>query len=276
MKIIQTIEQLKEVLKEQSDIKKGLVPTMGALNEGHIALIDLAKKQNDFVIVSVFVNPTQFGPHKDFDAYPRDIEADTRVCASLSVDILFVPSVAEMYGNDGGISFQVGYPAKALYGRKRHIEFEGLIQIVFKLFMIIHPKNAYFGQIDAQQLAVTTMFVRDYYLPVKIVGVPIIREIDGLAKNRRNRLLTQQERLEAVQLHQALVLAKARLLDGEEPQIVIQQAISKIEETSAKVDYLSYVSYPDLKENVNESERKLLALAVQFSNVRLIDNEIFT
>lgn len=275
MRIIQTVAEIQEIMKEYQQQEVGFVPTMGALHDGHMSLIKQAKEQNGVVVVSIFVNPTQFGPNEDFDRYPRDLEADAKICASLEVDIIFAPTVDEIYGNNGGITYNAGPAATILCGASRPGHFDGVLQIVSKLFMLVRPNRAYFGQKDAQQLALIETLVRDYYFPIKIVGVPIVREADGLAKSSRNVFLTDKERIEAVELSRALGLAKARLQDGEDPEVVMEQAQKKIEQTSAKVEYIRYLSYPDLTDEVKSSERKVIAAAIHFSNVRLIDNEIF-
>lgn len=275
MKIIETVAELKEVLQPFAIHSIGLVPTMGALHEGHATLIQQARQENDVVVVSIFVNPTQFGPNEDFDSYPRDLDGDAKKCEDWQVDFIFAPSVEEIYGSHGGITYDAGPASRILCGASRPGHFNGVLQIVSKLFMLVQPTRAYFGQKDAQQLALIETLVRDYYFPLEIVPVPIVREEDGLAKSSRNVFLTPEERQEAVVLSQALTLAKARLQDGEEAAIVLEQARKKIEETSAKVEYLEYLAYPDLQRAPKDDERKILMVAIRFSNVRLIDNELF-
>lgn len=275
MKIIDTIATLKEVLQPFSKQSIGLVPTMGALHEGHATLIEQARKENDVVVVSIFVNPTQFGPNEDFDRYPRDLVSDAEKCEHWQVDFIFAPSVEEMYGRNGGITYDAGPSSRILCGASRPGHFNGVLQIVSKLFMLVQPTRAYFGQKDAQQLALIETLVRDYYFPLDIVPVPIVREEDGLAKSSRNVFLTPEERKEAVVLSQALVLAQARLQDGEDARVVLEQARKKIEETSAEVEYLEYLAYPDLQRVPKADERKILMAAIRFSNVRLIDNVLF-
>ena len=275
MKIIETVAELKEVLQPFAIHSIGLVPTMGALHEGHATLIQQARQENDVVVVSIFVNPTQFGPNEDFDRYPRDLDGDAKKCEDWQVDFIFAPSVEEIYGSHGDIAYDAGPASRILCGASRPGHFNGVLQIVSKLFMLVQPTRAYFGQKDAQQLALIETLVRDYYFPLEIVPVPIVREEDGLAKSSRNVFLTPEERQEAVVLSQALTLAKARLQDGEEAAIVLSQARKKIEETSAKVEYLEYLAYPDLQRAPKADERKILMAAIRFSNVRLIDNELF-
>ncbi|MBQ0140570.1 MAG: pantoate--beta-alanine ligase [Kurthia sp.] len=275
MKIIQEIVQLQTAISKLDLATIGFVPTMGALHEGHEALIKKAKEENDLVVVSIFVNPTEFGPHEDYESYPRDLEADAKVCAILEVDILFAPSVSEMYRNNSDISFNAGSSSKIMCGATRPGHFNGVLQIFNKFFGLINPTRVYFGQKDAQKIALLRAFVHDYYLPIEIKMVPTVRDLDGLAYSARNGLLTEQERQQAVELHRALLLAKARLKDGEEQAVVLMQARSKLEQTVGKVDYMEFLSYPDLTKDVHASEYKILAAALQFSTVRLIENEIF-
>lgn len=275
VKIIQEVALLKKEIEEKRIATIGFVPTMGALHEGHDALIKQAKEENDLVVVSIFVNPTEFGPNEDFESYPRDLEADAKICASLGVDVIFAPSVSEMYRNSSGITFEAGSSSTIMCGELRPGHFNGVLQILCKFFMLIKPKRAYFGQKDAQKVAIIRAFVQEYFIPVEIRMVATVREADGLAYSSRNSLLTQLERQQAVELHQALHLAKARLQDGEDHQVVLMQARDKLEQTVGTVDYLEFLSYPDLTTEVCSSECKLLAVALQFSKVRLIDNELF-
>lgn len=276
MKIITTVQELRQYINELTGQSIGFVPTMGALHEGHGALMKQAKKQNDRVIVSIFVNPTQFGPNEDLDRYPRDLDADRQFCEKLQVDAIFAPSVEEIYGKDGGITFDPGAAADILCGINRPGHFNGVLQIVAKLFMLVTPTRAYFGQKDAQQLALIEMLVRDYYFPIEIVAVPIVREADGLAKSSRNVNLTEKDRQEAVVLSRALAKAKTAILAGEDVTQVLALASEEISKTSAKVEYLELLNYPDLTPATAESEQILLAVAAHFTNVRLIDNNIFS
>lgn len=275
VEMIKTVQDLQTHLKQLGDKSVGLVPTMGALHSGHGELIKRAKSENDIVIVSIFVNPTQFGPLEDFASYPRDLLTDSEFCEQLGVDIIFAPSEDEIYGRDGGISFDPGPAATVLCGASRPGHFNGVLQIVAKLFMITKPTRAYFGQKDAQQLALIDMLVRDYYFPIEIIPVAIVRENDGLAKSSRNLNLTADERQEAVVLYSVLQEAKKGILAGEALDEILTKAKNRIEETSAKVDYIELLNYPDLTAITSSSTTVVLAAAIQFPKVRLIDNIIF-
>lgn len=279
MKVVTTIAELQQELKKyRTENKKiALVPTMGSLHDGHLTLAKTARKENDIVVMSDFVNPTQFGPNEDYESYPRDLEHDKKIAIEAGVDFLFAPSVEEMYPTDGGIQFNAGPASKVLCGATRPIHFNGVLQVVSKLFHIVQPTNAYFGQKDAQQLALIKMMVRDYNFPVTICSVPIVREEDGLAKSSRNVFLSEEERTEAPIIQKALQLAKEEFLKSHDKEHAIQLAEKMInDKTSGKIDYLELRSYPDLQEIGPETSHFLLATAVYFSNVRLIDNILFS
>lgn len=273
MKIIKTIRELQDVLQPAYDAKQsiGLVPTMGYLHEGHQTLAKAAVAENDVVVLSDFVNPTQFGPNEDYASYPRDLEHDARFAEAVGVDYLFAPSVEEMYPHQGGITFEAGPASTILCGATRPGHFNGVLQIVTKLFQIIRPTRAYFGQKDAQQLAIIQMLVRDYNIPVVIRPIPIVREEDGLAKSSRNVFLTAEERKLAPQLYQTLLtLQKSyETFDEESATTAIEAA------TKGKVDYIKLLSYPDLQPVKSSDQQLILATALYYSNVRLIDNIIF-
>lgn len=273
MKIIKTIRELQEVLAPAYDAKQsiGLVPTMGYLHEGHQTLAKTAVAENDVVVLSDFVNPTQFGPNEDYESYPRDLEHDARFAEAVGVDYLFAPSVEEMYPHQDGITFEAGPASQILCGATRPGHFNGVLQIVTKLFQIIRPTNAYFGQKDAQQLAIIQMLVRDYNMPVMIRPIPIVREEDGLAKSSRNVFLTEEERQLAPHLYATLRELQQSYTTFDEA--LATEAIEAA--TKGKVDYVKLLSYPDLQP-VKPSDKKLiLATALYYSNVRLIDNIIF-
>lgn len=279
MKVITTIIELQQELEKHRVENKtiALVPTMGYLHDGHLTLAKAARENNDVVVMSDFVNPTQFGPNEDFESYPRDLARDEQMASNEGVDYLFAPSVEEIYPTDGGIRFEAGPASKVLCGASRPIHFNGVLQVVSKLFHIIQPTNAYFGEKDAQQLALIKMMARDYNFPVNICSVPIVREEDGLAKSSRNVFLTEEERKQAPVLQKALQRAKEEFLYSEEENQAIQIAKSIIEnETSGKIDYLEMRSYPDLQNISPETSHYLLAVAVYFSQVRLIDNILFS
>lgn len=278
MQVIHTISQLKQYVKEQKAAQRsiGLVPTMGYLHDGHLTLAREAKADNDVVIMSIFVNPTQFGPNEDFDSYPRDLERDTKLAESVGVDVVFAPSVEEMYPTDGGIKLLAGRQATILCGASRPGHFDGVIQVVAKLFHLAEPTRAYFGQKDAQQVAIIETLVRDFNFPLEIRTVPIVREEDGLAKSSRNVYLSEQDRGEAPHIYAALQKAKThytKTKNASESLAIAKQHIQ--ENTNGKIDYIEFLSYPDLAEVTPETTKFLLAAAVYIGKPRLIDNIIF-
>lgn len=279
MNVVHTIEELRAIILENKQQGKriGLVPTMGFLHEGHLTLAIQARAENDVVIMSIFVNPTQFGPNEDFESYPRDLERDTKLAASVGVDIIFAPTVEEMYPHDGGIFIRAGHQATLLCGASRPSHFDGVLQVVAKLFNLIQPNFAYFGQKDAQQVALIQTMVRDYNFPVELRIVPVIREEDGLAKSSRNVYLSATERSQAPSIQQALQLAKRELLESGNVEKSIQLAEKMIEgNVDGHIDYLTFLSYPDLAEVTAKTEQVLLAAAVYVGKTRLIDNIIFS
>ena len=279
MKVIYTIEQLRTTILNAKQQQKtiGLVPTMGYLHEGHLTLASEARKENDVIVMSIFVNPTQFGPNEDFESYPRDLPRDTKLAESVGVDYIFAPSVEEMYPHDGGIRIHAGQQATLLCGASRPGHFNGVLQVVAKLFNLMQPDKAYFGQKDAQQVAIIQTMVRDYNFPVQLRVVPIVREEDGLAKSSRNVYLSVEERSQAPAIQQALQVAKLELLDSGDVKKALEMAIKLINNNlSGKIDYLTLLSYPDLTELSNDTEQVVLAVAVYVGKTRLIDNLIFS
>jgi len=277
MKTINTIEEIREVVKSAKEQKKsvGFVPTMGFLHKGHLSLIKKAKEENDLVIVSIFVNPTQFGPGEDFESYPRNIDEDRRLSQSAGADIIFHPSVEEIYSNGFNTFVEVEPDiTKKLCGASRPGHFKGVTTIVSKLFNIVSPHKAYFGQKDAQQIAVIEQMVRDLNFDIKIVPCPIVREEDGLALSSRNTYLTAEERKAALILSKSLFLSEKMIKDGEKVTSKIKDfIISNIE--SEKLAIIDYVEIVDAKSLNNIEELKgdiLIALAVKFGRARLIDN----
>ncbi|WBW99720.1 pantoate--beta-alanine ligase [Oceanirhabdus sp. W0125-5] len=255
----------------------GFVPTMGYLHEGHTSLIQRAKKDNDKVIVSIFVNPTQFGPNEDLDNYPRDLERDTELCTANGGDVIFTPSAKEMYGDNPCAYVDIKELSQELCGASRPGHFRGVCTVVLKLFNIITPDRAYFGEKDAQQLAIIKKMVLDLNLPVEIIGCPIVREADGLAKSSRNTYLSNEQRKAAVVLSQSLALAKTSLENGERDAnkiiSIINEKISS--EPLAKVDYIQVVDLKSLKTVNSITDDILVAIAVHFDKTRLIDNFSF-
>ncbi|RUS57706.1 pantoate--beta-alanine ligase [Kurthia sp. 3B1D] len=273
MKVITTIQELQKELASYYVANQtiGLVPTMGYLHEGHQTLAKAAVAENDVVVMSDFVNPTQFGPNEDYEAYPRDLERDARIADEVGVAILFAPSVEEMYPHQGGVTFEAGPASKILCGASRPGHFNGVLQIVTKLFQIVRPTNAYFGQKDAQQLALIEMLVRDYNMPITIRPIAIVREEDGLAKSSRNVFLSETERQLAPNLYKTLQVLQRNIASFNQ-----KKAIEQIEAaTKGRVDYIELLSYPDLQPVTSEDTQVILAAALYYENVRLIDNIIF-
>ncbi|EGQ0323341.1 pantoate--beta-alanine ligase [Staphylococcus pseudintermedius] len=272
---IQEMQQLaRQFHREGKSI--GFVPTMGALHDGHLTMMRQSTEDNDITVVSVFVNPLQFGPNEDFDAYPRQIDEDEAMVSQIDVDYVFYPSVEEMYPGEIGTHVTVGRLAKVLEGALRPGHFDGVVTVVNKLFNIVQPDVAYFGKKDAQQLAIVEQMVRDFNHPVKIVGVDIVREADGLAKSSRNVYLTVEERQEAVHLRQSLALAQSLYDAGErESSVIINKVTQYLQtHTSGQVQEVAVYSYPELREQAHIEGRIFISLAVKFTQARLIDNII--
>lgn len=280
MKVITTIQDLQASIQQvkNSGSSIGFVPTMGYLHEGHLTLAEEAGKNNDTVVMSIFVNPLQFGPNEDFDRYPRDVERDTELAKNVGVDILFIPEVVDMYDGKQSVTLSVIERVEVLCGRKREGHFDGVVTVLTKLFHLIQPTRAYFGLKDAQQIAVVEGLVRNYFFPVEIVRVPTVREEDGLAKSSRNVYLSKEERREAPSLYQSLIEAKNRIDAGErDPDSIISMISMNVQEnTSGKIDYVEVYSYPELAELSRLQGEIIIALAVQFQQARLIDNIIIS
>lgn len=277
--IIETVKELREYLAGQRAAGKtvGLVPTMGFLHEGHLSLIREAKAENDVVVVSDFVNPTQFGPNEDFESYPRNIERDTELALSAGADVIFYPSVSEMYPPESSTYVEVeGNITRVLCGASRPTHFRGVTTVVNKLFNIVEPDKAYFGQKDAQQVAVLTKMVKDLHMDIELIICPIVREPDGLAMSSRNTYLSAEERKQAVILNQALKKAKNAFANGEKDVEKLTEIITdKINEMPlAVIDYVSILDFPSLKPIITIEKDALAAVAVKFGKTRLIDNEI--
>ncbi|WP_152658129.1 pantoate--beta-alanine ligase [Oceanobacillus sp. CFH 90083] len=277
-KRITTVQEMHAVIrtlkKEQKQI--GFVPTMGALHDGHLTMVKTSLQNNDITIVSVFVNPLQFGPNEDFDAYPRNIDSDQEKLEALETDYIFYPSVKEMYPEPLAISLKVNRMAEVLEGAKRPGHFDGVVTVVNKLFNIIRPDYAYFGKKDAQQLAIIEKMVQEFNHPIEIIGVDTIREADGLAKSSRNVYLTEQERQEAVHLYQSLTLAKEMYDAGERSSDALINAMHEhlSANTSGSIEDIAVYSYPELVEQQQVTGQIFISLAVKFSRARLIDNII--
>lgn len=278
MKVITTIKDMQQEMKKEKQLGRsiGFVPTMGYLHEGHATLLGAARTENEVVVLSIFVNPTQFGANEDFDTYPRDFERDERVAKEANVDYLFYPSVEEMYKSSRSVAITVTDRVDVLCGQKRPGHFDGVATVLTKLFHIVTPDRAYFGKKDAQQVAVVDGLIEDFNFPVELRAVDTVREADGLAKSSRNVYLTDKEREEAPVLFKSLQSALQLLESGEKHVEIIKQAIRKeIEQyTSGKVDYIEVYTYPELKTIKQTAGKIIIALAVQFSKARLIDNVI--
>ena len=278
MKIVETIKEVREQVKEwkKQGLSVGLVPTMGYLHEGHKSLIDRAVAENDKVVVSVFVNPMQFGPTEDLESYPRDMERDVALCENAGAALVFHPEPSEMYEDDFSSFVEMNTLTGGLCGKTRPIHFRGVCTVVAKLFNIVTPDRAYFGQKDAQQLAVIRHMVSDLSFRIEIVGCPKIREKDGLAKSSRNTYLSAEERNAALILSQSLKEGKALVEAGEKDAAKIKKVITdKINtEPLAKIDYVEVVDWKTLEPVSTIDAPILTAIAVYIGKTRLIDNFI--
>ena len=276
MLIYGQIEQVREAVKAWKKEGKsvGFVPTMGYLHEGHKSLIDAARRENDKVVVSIFVNPMQFGPAEDLDSYPRDLNRDAKLCEDAGVDIIFHPEPEEMYA-DGFCSYvDMNGLTTELCGKTRPIHFRGVQTVVLKLFHIVTPDRAYFGQKDAQQLAVIKRMVKDLNVDTEIIGCPIIREEDGLAKSSRNTYLSPEERKAALVLSRSVFLGEKMVKEGERDcKKVIAAMTEEIEkEPLAKIDYVKIVDLSTMQQIDTIEHGILAAMAVYIGKTRLIDN----
>lgn len=277
MEIITTIEDIRSIVKQWKNqgYSIGFVPTMGYLHDGHAALIDQARKNNDKVIVSIFVNPTQFGENEDLNSYPRDINRDKSLCEAHKADIIFAPAPDEMY-HDRKAFVNIVELSDTLCGISRPIHFKGVCTVVAKLFNIIQPTNAYFGEKDAQQLAIIRKMVYDLNFPVHIIGVPIVRESDGLAKSSRNTYLSKEERKAATILYKAIQKGKQTIQRGASADSIINTMTEIINtEPLAKIDYISVVDANTMQPVHEITDPVLVAMAVYIGSTRLIDNFSF-
>ena len=276
MKIVKTISEIRDIVKEwrKAGYSIGLVPTMGYLHAGHGSLIGQSVKNNDKTVVSVFVNPTQFGPNEDLEKYPRDIKRDSELVASLGGDIIFNPEPEEMYKKNNATTIKVEGLSQKLCGITRPIHFAGVCQVVSKLFNIVTPDNAYFGLKDFQQYVIINKMVDDLNFPVKINPCAIVREESGLALSSRNVYLTDDERKSALSLNQSLNYAKSLISSGEKRASFIIDEITKIINNVpySKIDYVKIVDI-DTLDDINTVEKKYaVLLAVYIGKTRLIDN----
>ena len=279
MKILRTVKEIQEYTREIKKAGKtiGLVPTMGALHEGHLTLMRAARQAADVVIASVFVNPVQFGPNEDYDAYPRQFEADCAKLETVPVDAVFHPEPSEMY--QAGYSTYVnveGDITHKLCGAKRPGHFRGVATVVTKLMNLARADKAFFGQKDAQQVVVIKRFTADLNLPVEVVMVPICREESGLARSSRNVYLSAEERTAALELSRSLKQAKAAFAEGEKDTAKLKELVRSVlgQEPLADVDYVELYSFPGLEPIEAVEQPALLAIAVRIGKTRLIDNVI--
>jgi len=278
MKIIETITDMREFVQQARGQGKSiaLVPTMGSLHEGHLALMKRAKQACDIVVASIFINPTQFGPNEDFTKYPRDLTGDSEKAASAGVQVIFHPRATEMYPGGYSSFIEVEGITEKLCGLSRPGHFRGVATVVNKLFNIVQPDKAFFGQKDAQQVLVLQRMVADLNMNVTLEVVPIVREIDGLAMSSRNAFLSPMERRAGLVLSRSLKHAEALVAQGEgNVQKIRSQVMSEIQaEELAECEYVEVYKYPLLQEITVLEDKALLAIAVRIGKTRLIDNTI--
>ena len=279
MRIETTVNAVKEQVKawKAEGLSIGFVPTMGYLHEGHGSLIKAARAGNDKVVVSIFVNPMQFGPKEDLASYPRDLEKDSALCESLGADLIFHPEPSEMYHDNFSSYVDMTGLTEELCGLSRAGHFRGVCTVVNKLFNIVQPDRAYFGQKDAQQLAVIKHMVEDLNMNLEIIGCPIIREEDGLAKSSRNTYLSAEERKAALVLSRSINLGRKMVEDGETDTAVIIKAMTDLinEEPMARIDYVKAVDGLTISQIDKVQKPMLVAIAVYIGATRLIDNFIW-
>ena len=277
MKIVGTVKEVREQVKEwkKQGLSVGFVTTMGYLHEGHKSLMDAARKGNDKVVVSIFVNPMQFGPTEDLATYPRDLNHDAALCESAGVDLIFHPEAEEMYEKDFCSFVDMTGLTEGLCGKTRPIHFRGVCTVVNKLFNIVTPDHAYFGQKDGQQLAVIKRMVRDLNMDIEIVGCPIVREEDGLAKSSRNTYLSPEERKAALILSKTVALGKELAKTEKDANKVVEAMKKNIEtEPLAKIDYVEAVDALSMAPVEKLEGTCMLAMAVYIGKTRLIDNTL--
>lgn len=274
-----SVQETREVIGnwKKRGFSVGLVPTMGYLHPGHISLIERARKENDMVVVSIFVNPIQFGPNEDLDKYPRDMAHDREVCEKAGAELIFAPEPSEMYPSENLVFVDIKELGNGLCGAKRPGHFRGVCTVVSKLFNIVLPDRAYFGEKDAQQLAIIRRMVKDLNFGTEIVSCPIVREPDGLAMSSRNLYLSPEERKAALSLSRSLSAAKELMRKGEKDAVKIREAIVAgiSSEPLVKIDYAEIVDSADLSPVEKIEKPVLAAAAVYFGKTRLIDNFTF-
>ena len=274
-----SIKEVREVIGnwKKRGFSVGLVPTMGYLHPGHISLIERARKENDMVVVSIFVNPIQFGPNEDLDTYPRDMTHDREVCEKAGAELIFAPQPSEMYPSENFAFVDIKELGDGLCGAKRPGHFRGVCTVVSKLFNIVLPNRAYFGEKDAQQLAIIRRMVKDLNIGTEIVSCPIVREADGLAMSSRNLYLSPEERKAALSISRSLSAAKELMRKGEKDALKIRETIVAgiSAEPLARIDYAEIVDSDDLSPVQRIEKPVLAAVAVYIGKTRLIDNFTF-
>ena len=279
MEIIRTVADMKAraAAWKAEGLSIGLVPTMGSLHEGHESLMDAARAASDRVVVSVFVNPIQFGPGEDYEAYPRDLERDARICERHGVDVVFPPEVDDMYAPAHNTFVVMETLTDSLCGASRPGHFRGVCTVVTKLFNIVQPHRAFFGQKDAQQLAIIKRMVADLNMNVTVVGCPIVREADGLAKSSRNAYLSAEERQAALVLSRAIFAGKAAVEAGERDAAALKALMGGIIEAEplARIDYVEVVDGVTMQPTDAIGAMALVAMAVYIGSTRLIDNFLY-
>ncbi|SDB91136.1 pantoate--beta-alanine ligase [Shouchella lonarensis] len=276
MIVAKTIAALTSALAPYREQGKtiGFVPTMGALHEGHVSLIEAARQKSDVVVLSIFVNRLQFGPGEDFDAYPRNVAHDCDIAKQAGCDVVFAPAEAELYPETPMHIVTVREGADVLCGKSRPGHFDGVATIVLKLFGVVQPTYAFFGEKDAQQVAIISQLIREFYLPITLVVCPTVRETDGLARSSRNTYLTAEERALAPVLYEALQAAKQCVQQGERDVATLVQIIrTRLAQLPlGEIDYVEAYTYPSLKRVVIGKDKMILALAYRFPSARLIDH----
>ena len=273
MRIFKTKTELSSYLSSNSKLSIGFVPTMGALHKGHLALVKKAKSQSDIVICSIFVNPTQFLAGEDLDKYPRKDEADKKICELCNVDYLFMPNINTMYENDEVLVKAPNISSFILEGEKRPGHFDGVLQVVLKLFNIVNPTNSYFGKKDAQQLSLIEQMVKNLYLDVNIVACDIVREPDGLAYSSRNVYLSKTERSESLKISQSIKLAAKMIGKGElDISIVLEKMKTVLSSGLIEIEYIAITNRQFKSIEKIDVQNSIILVAVKIGKTRLIDN----
>lgn len=277
MIICRTIREVREAVGKEKSLSNtvSLVATMGALHNGHLSLIETAKRNSDVVVVSIFVNPTQFAPNEDFNTYPREEERDIEKCRQAGVSIVFVPNRDDIYSDQSYLSIHIDHLNEHMCGKSRPGFFEGILQIVNKLFNIVQPDIAVFGQKDIQQFLILSIMAEEFNLPVRLISAPTVRASDGLALSSRNAYLTDDERRIAPSLYRALVYIEKNILQGvHTPKLLLSHQRTELETKGFTVDYLDVYSAKTLQpvETLREGNQYIIAGAVYLGKTRLIDN----